>query len=136
MRRYFMDLLACPVCKASGPKLLLHVIEEEEAEPPTDVEQVRCRNYCSYLRRPASEVPLNTCMECSRKEVIVGVIVCLNCGRWYPIMEGIPIMLDDEYRDEKLYKKFISKYGEKIPASVREHMKIPDLRSLGLDLQE
>ncbi len=130
MRFYFADVLACPVCKASGEKLLIHPVEVEEAEPPEDIEALRCRNYCAYHRRPAQEVPIEECRKCSSKRIKTGVIVCLNCGRWYPILEYIPVMLDDEYIDLKLYRKFASKYLDRIPGSVRSLMKKPDPSSL------
>ncbi|MFX1320328.1 MAG: Trm112 family protein [Promethearchaeota archaeon] len=33
-------------------------------------------------------------------EIESGLLFCKNCGRWYPIIETIPQMLPDEYRDE------------------------------------
>ena len=130
MRWYFMQYLACPVCKASGDKLLLHPIETDKAGPPRKLEEIRCKNYCHYLRRPASEVTLEVCKECSRLVVKTGVIVCLSCGRWYPIIDGIPRMQDDEYRDIKTYRRFIRKYIGLIPENIRAYMKIPSLEEL------
>ncbi|MCE4618595.1 MAG: hypothetical protein F7C37_04045, partial [Desulfurococcales archaeon] len=72
-------------------------------------------------------VPLETCQECVRKRIRTGVIVCRNCGRWYPIMETIAVMLDDEYRNEKIYMKFLRENLDKIPAEVKGLMKIPEI---------
>ena len=34
-------------------------------------------------------------------EISSGLLFCKTCTRWYPIIESIPQMLPDEYRDEK-----------------------------------
>ncbi|MHA2040132.1 MAG: Trm112 family protein [Promethearchaeota archaeon] len=34
-------------------------------------------------------------------EISSGLLFCNTCTRWYPIIESIPQMLPDEYRDEK-----------------------------------
>ena len=130
MRLYFADRLACPACRATGEKLLFYPIEVVEEDPGVDPARVKCKVFCHYKRLPASQVPLETCRECSRKRIVTGVIVCLNCGRWYPIVESIPSMLDDEYIDLKLYKLFARKYLERIPENVRKLMKKPDPSSL------
>ncbi len=132
MKWYFVDLLACPVCKASGEKLLVYPIEEVEEEPPPDIEKIKCKYYCSYKRTKPENVPLEVCKECARKRIRAGVIVCLNCGRWYPIIDEIPVMLDDEYRDMKVYNRFAKKYLARIPENVKKTMKIPSLNELSL----
>lgn len=123
MKFFIGDILACPVCKSRD--LLIHPIEVREEQAGVDVERVRCRNYCHYLRRPASQVPLEVCRECVRKRIVHGVIVCRSCGRWYPIVDTIAVMLTDEYRDLKVYRGFIEKYWERIPEDVRALMKNP-----------
>ncbi len=130
MKWYFLELLACPVCKASRENLLLYPIEEIEEDVKVDVEKVRCREYCGLHRIPAEKVPIDECKKCVRKRIVTGVIVCRNCGRWYPIMNKIPSMLDDKYMDMKLYKKFVREYWDKIPEEIRKLMKIPDPMSL------
>jgi len=130
VRYYFADRLACPVCKASGDKLLVHPIEVVEEDPGVDPVRVKCRIFCHFKRRPADEISLETCRECSRRRIVTGVIVCLNCGRWYPIVEAIPSMLDDEYMDLKLYRLFARKYLDRIPQKIVALMKKPDPSSL------
>ncbi|MFX1411951.1 MAG: Trm112 family protein [Promethearchaeota archaeon] len=40
-------------------------------------------------------------------EIDSGLLYCKNCCRWYPIIETIPQMLPDEYRDEKKDIEFL-----------------------------
>ncbi len=40
-------------------------------------------------------------------EIESGLLLCKNCCRWYPIIETIPQMLPDEYRDEKKEVEFL-----------------------------
>jgi len=46
-------------------------------------------------------------------EIESGVLFCNKCNRWYPIMETIPILLSDEFRDEQKEKIFLSQAIEK-----------------------
>lgn len=129
MRFYFVELLACPVCKHFP--LELYPIETEERPVDDDtLSRVRCREYCGYLRRPARTVDVNTCRECSRIYVKAGVLVCPACGRWYPILDGIPRLLDDKYRRRVDDIRFIREYYGKLPDSVRSKLRVPDPSSL------
>ncbi|MEM2629338.1 MAG: Trm112 family protein, partial [Acidilobaceae archaeon] len=107
MRYYFFELLACPVCK--NPNLILYTILEESREVNIDVEKVRCRRWCSLYSRSASEVLIEECRKCTRRDIIEGVIVCNNCGRWYPIINSIPVMLVNKYRNPKEDEVFIKR---------------------------
>lgn len=40
-------------------------------------------------------------------EIESGLLFCKNCKRWYPIIETIPQMLPDEYRNEDKEIKFL-----------------------------
>lgn len=40
-------------------------------------------------------------------EIETGILFCSECMRWYPIIETIPQMLPDEYRDEKAEIQFL-----------------------------
>lgn len=129
MKYFVMDILACPVCKSDD--LLLHVIDEVEEEVDLPVERIKCKRKCYYRNTEAGRVPLEVCKECMSKRIKTAVIVCRNCGRWYPVMETIAVMLDDEYRDEKTYAKFIRENLDKIPAEVQGLMKIPEIPRTG-----
>ena len=47
--------------------------------------------------------------------VVSGLLVCGKCGRFYPIVDEIPIMLPDELRDSDQDDAFIKKWQDKIP---------------------
>jgi len=40
-------------------------------------------------------------------EIKSGILFCENCHRWFPIIETIPQMLPDEYRDEQKEIEFL-----------------------------
>ena len=40
-------------------------------------------------------------------EITSGLLFCNKCNRWYPIIDTIPQMLPDEYRDEEKEIKFL-----------------------------
>ena len=40
-------------------------------------------------------------------EIDSGILLCEKCNRWFPIIDTIPQMLPDEYRDEKKDIKFL-----------------------------
>jgi uncharacterized protein YbaR (Trm112 family) len=47
-------------------------------------------------------------------EIIEGILTCDQCGRYYPIVHGIPVMSPDEYRETSLEKPILEKWGERI----------------------
>ena len=58
--------------------------------------------------------------EINEKDNIVseGVLFCLKCSRFYPVIEEIPIMLPDELRDKKQEIEFLKKYKETLPEKI------------------
>ncbi|MEM1524708.1 MAG: Trm112 family protein [Nitrososphaerales archaeon] len=54
----------------------------------------------------------------SDETIIDGILFCSKCGRYYPIMDEIPIMLPDDLRDEKEDLDFLKKWMEKIPEKI------------------
>lgn len=54
-----------------------------------------------------------------REDVIVsGALLCEQCGRYYPIVDEIPVMLPDDLRNRKEDIAFLEKWKERIPDSV------------------
>lgn len=53
------------------------------------------------------------------EEVIVdGALVCSECGRYYPIIDEIPVMLPDNLRNKKEDLGFLEKWSSKLPEKV------------------
>lgn len=52
-------------------------------------------------------------------EIIVdGALACTKCGRYYPIIDEIPIMLPDEMRNHKEEVDFLAKWADKLPGKI------------------
>lgn len=109
-----MDILACPMCR-SFP-LRLTVLEREQRYKVG--ETIRCELYCSFHEGMVAELPETRCWECYSWEILSGILTCQSCGRWYPIIDEIPIMLPDEFRDRAREKEFLNKWVDKIPSGV------------------
>jgi len=52
------------------------------------------------------------------EKVVSGVILCDKCGRYYPIIDEIPVMLPDNLRDKKEDMAFLERWMAKIPERV------------------
>lgn len=51
-------------------------------------------------------------------EVKEGILACGKCGRYYPIMEEIPVMLPDELRNKERDTGFLQRWQTKIPEKI------------------
>lgn len=51
--------------------------------------------------------------------VLEGLLTCPQCGRYYPIVYGIPIMTPDEYREKALEEPILKKWGLKVETDTR-----------------
>ena len=61
-----------------------------------------------------------------RLEVDAGLLICPECGRWYPIgsaVETIPEMLPDDLREKDRDLEWMEKWSHLIPANVLEEGK-------------
>jgi len=118
-----LNYLACPYCRDKGFPLKLIVIETkvyEKRSLPPDVKKPLCDLYCAklgkYVKEVEGELP---CEECIKIEVATGVLYCPNCLRWYPIIEEIPRLLPDNYRNKNEDLEFLRRYSEKIPDDIK-----------------
>jgi len=83
-----LEILACPMCK-------------KDVEYKEDEEFVACEK-CD-IRVPAYKVKdKKTCPKCGgAAKLIKGeILTCVECKRWYPIIDDIPHMLPDELRED------------------------------------
>ncbi|TFF68537.1 Trm112 family protein [Candidatus Thorarchaeota archaeon] len=58
------------------------------------------------------------------KEIDDALITCPKCGRWYPVIDGIPCMLPDDLREGGKQRieetKFLKNWKNKIPKRILE----------------
>jgi len=88
--RYFMaDLLACPYCKHHP--LFVHP-QKARIDENFIVESKPCEKVCRYTGRKIQDVPLEICKKCVNIDVLQGDLICNNCGKMYPIIDGIPLL--------------------------------------------
>ena len=59
-------------------------------------------------------------LEFEAKEDLIseGVLICSKCGRYYPIIDEIPVMLPDELRSKDEDLQFLRRWGAKLPPEV------------------
>ncbi len=50
--------------------------------------------------------------------VVDGVLLCSECGRYYPVIDEIPVMLPDNLRNRKEDLGFLEKWGARLPETV------------------
>ncbi|MGV9102884.1 MAG: Trm112 family protein [Promethearchaeia archaeon] len=93
MKRWLMEILVCPI-EDCRSSLNLEVFESHTHQ--TDDGMV--------------------------EEIDAALIMCPNCGRWYPVIDGIPCMLPDNLRKEKKQMKeettFLEKWKEDISTRI------------------
>ncbi len=50
--------------------------------------------------------------------IVEGVLICSDCGRYYPIIDEIPVMLPDNLRNKKEDLAFLEEWSSKLPDGV------------------
>ncbi|MHA2021443.1 MAG: Trm112 family protein [Candidatus Thorarchaeota archaeon] len=95
MKPWLMDILACPV-KECRSELHLEVYE-------------------SHTKRIEDE---------EFEEIDAALITCPKCGRWYPVIDGIPCMLPDDLRMSGKQNieetAFLKRWRERISSEILE----------------
>jgi len=71
--------------------------------------------------------------EADEQTVVEGILLCKECGRYYPIIGEIPVMLPDNLRSRKEDLEFLKKWESKIPESVVTGGRPWNLKSDGRD---
>jgi uncharacterized protein YbaR (Trm112 family) len=123
LRYRLLDLLACPMCR-HFPLTLVVFKERREEDARLPGEPPLCEEYCGYMGRRIKELEENPpCGECIKHDVEEGLLFCPACGRWYPIMNGIPRMLPDDLRPEKEFEEFLEKHWDQIPEDIRSRIR-------------
>jgi len=50
--------------------------------------------------------------------ILDGVLSCPQCGRYYPIIDEIPVMLPDNLRNKKEDMGFLERWRSKLPDTI------------------
>ncbi|MEM3382814.1 MAG: Trm112 family protein [Nitrososphaerales archaeon] len=116
MKYRLMNILACPICKTFPLQLIVF----NEMKKASSIFVVNpCDEYCSYNKSRIDDLKNKDisldCKDCLQINIVEGILICQNCGRWYPIMDEIPRMLPDELRNKERDKDFLIKNKERIP---------------------
>jgi uncharacterized protein YbaR (Trm112 family) len=95
MKPWLMDILACPV-KECRSALQLEVYE-------------------SHIKHIDDD---------EFEEIEAALITCPKCGRWYPVIDGIPCMLPDDLRMSGKQNieetAFLKRWKKRIPSEILE----------------
>jgi uncharacterized protein len=59
-------------------------------------------------------------------DITEGLLTCPACGRYYPIVYGIPIMTPDEYRERALEEPILKKWGRQLEQSEEQRFLLKD----------
>jgi uncharacterized protein YbaR (Trm112 family) len=70
---------------------------------------------CPICKNPNLELII---IEEEGQEVIIGLIFCNECFRYYPIKNTIPVMLPDDLRKQDEDLKFLKTHQKSIPSDV------------------
>ena len=50
--------------------------------------------------------------------IVDGAMFCTDCGRYYPIIDEIPVMLPDDLRNKNEDVEFLKKFQDKLPDKI------------------
>ncbi|WMT50415.1 MAG: hypothetical protein RE471_05380 [Ferroplasma sp.] len=100
MNSRFFEVLQCPECGKSTFEILVF----------TDKSGQR------YVWNENGDGKMGTENPLDNKN---GIIRCSSCGSWYPVKDGIPVMLRQEIRDRDKDKQFLETYKRYIPEDLQ-----------------
>jgi uncharacterized protein YbaR (Trm112 family) len=105
-----LNILACPIDK-HYPLELLEFTNYGDGNGNVD----DILSSTSSTSRPTNTNEYNM-----KDEIIIdmGLLYCVKCTRFYPIIEQIPVMLPDELRDKQKDLEFLQRWQSKIPPNI------------------
>jgi SAM-dependent methyltransferase/uncharacterized protein YbaR (Trm112 family) len=89
MRYRLLNFLVCPLC---GMPLQLTVFEEAQRAQPAGMSAEPVSQSLSAARDSGRDA---SCEDCAQGEIIHGLLRC-SCGRLFPIVHGVPVMLPED----------------------------------------
>lgn len=115
-----LNFVACPMCKNFPLKLYIFKEIEHEIRKHGNFLRTPCDRYCGYREKYVDQgVDKSLCV---KKEVKWGLLYCDKCGRWFPIVKGVPLLYPDDIHLKthvrKIDEVFIKAFIDKIPKDV------------------
>src|SRR5262245_3624039 len=120
MKRRLVDLLACPRCHGT----LAVEAWREEAVAGFAATRIACAEVCALrgttvdaARRADPPLGPADCAGCYARDVSEGVLRCAGCQAAFPIIEGVPRLLDAALlaRMRPRYPDFFARHPEFSP---------------------
>jgi uncharacterized protein len=121
MKKYMLDILACPIDKNYPLELIELAIKNLEKDNlKENVHPTNNEENNNSIKKIQNDSGLNHKNEIhdNDEQVIViidGILFCKKCSRFYPIIDEIPIMLPDELRDKQKDLQFLKKWKNYLP---------------------
>ncbi|MEM1628923.1 MAG: Trm112 family protein [Desulfurococcaceae archaeon] len=122
MRYALLNVLICPMCKHFPLKVFVFNEKRLGIHVETEPGTAFCDLYCGYNGVFISEKHEVRCKECLSRDILWGILYCNKCHRWYPVINGIPLLYPDDIRKNTFIKHieegFIHKYQHHIPREI------------------
>lgn len=65
--------------------------------------------------------------ETEEGEILEALLSCPECGRYFPVIYGIPILIPDEYRDKSMERPLLQEWGKLLGEKLgTEDFRLPD----------
>jgi uncharacterized protein len=121
MKKYMLDILACPIDKNYPLELIELAIKNLEKDNlKENVHPTNNEENNNSIKKIQNDSGLNHKNEIHDNDeqvtvIIDGILFCKKCSRFYPIIDEIPIMLPDELRDKQKDLQFLKKWENSLP---------------------
>ncbi|MDY6863481.1 MAG: methyltransferase domain-containing protein [Thermodesulfobacteriota bacterium] len=109
MKYSFADYLACYKCQKS---FTITVFSENKKSDNPGYPVKTCRSFCAYKKTAVLPDESYPCEACQKQEIEEGLLECPQCGKWYPIINTIPIILPNAL---DIFPEFLEKYKNILP---------------------